>query len=59
MFSVKFETGNAAFDDDPAWECCEILQRIRARLAAGEVSGGIMDSNGNKIGTWELVAERD
>lgn len=50
---IAFDTGNAAFDDGngPA-ESARILRKIAGRLEAGHESGGIMDSNGNRIGEW-------
>lgn len=59
MFRVEFETGNAAFDDDPAHECSRVLQHIRERLALGQVEGKCIDINGNTIGSWELIANQD
>lgn len=51
--TIKFDTGNAAFDDGngPA-EAARILKGIAARLESGLDSGTVRDSNGNRIGTW-------
>lgn len=59
MLRIEIETGNAAFQDGgdgPAEECIFILSRISSALRAGHVEGGCMDSNGNRVGKWELTA---
>lgn len=55
-FRVEFSTDNDAFAADPDRECRAVLQRIRDRLSQGYVEGKCIDTNGNTIGKWELLA---
>jgi hypothetical protein len=55
MFSLQFDTDNAAFEDDNVGlECARILQDIAKQVGRGYQEGRVIDSNGNKVGTWEL-----
>jgi len=58
MFQVKFETDNAAFDDDQTGslveECARVLADIVNKMRAGQLGGKCRDSNGNTIGEWLL-----
>jgi hypothetical protein len=61
---IEFSTTNAAFGDEyeneainvayRAEEVSRILHRIINEIHSGYDHGSIMDSNGNKIGNWEL-----
>src|SRR5688572_12087910 len=53
---IEFDTGNAAFDDgNGPEECARILRNIADRMRfRGDTDGGIMDSNGNRIGSWSV-----
>jgi hypothetical protein len=51
---IEFSTDNAAFDDERV-EVVRILQLIAARVENGDVSGVIRDSNGNRVGQWNLT----
>jgi hypothetical protein len=52
-FSLAFDMGNAAFDDDKApTECARILRKIAALAEAGHDGGSVYDVNGNRIGSW-------
>lgn len=54
MFTVKFDTGNAAFDgDDDRSEIVRILKEIQDEIEFYRNEGSIIDINGNKIGTWK------
>lgn len=54
MFTVKINTGNAAYTEDPEYEIVCNLQEIAADLNHGVRRGRIIDHNGNSVGTWEL-----
>lgn len=54
MFKLEIETGNAAFDRGPDREVAAMLRRLADRLESGETSGGLMDSNGNRVGSFSL-----
>lgn len=52
---IEFETDNAAFDDgNGPTECARILEKIARRVGQGAEEGGIMDSNGNRVGSWSV-----
>lgn len=54
-FTLTFNTGNAAFQEDKdgtPYEIQGILQKVVESLEAGNTSGPILDSNGNRIGDW-------
>jgi hypothetical protein len=66
MFTLQFDTGNAAFqadngDDDPLTpevtqeECARILREIAKRLDDGNIEGFAIDFNGNRVGSWKLA----
>ena len=55
MFSVKFETGNFAFDDDELLpECADTLRTIAEQMDHGATDGIVRDMNGNTIGKWKI-----
>ena len=54
MFTVKIDTDNAAYTDDPEYEITSNLQEIASDLNNGVRRGRVMDHNGNSVGTWEL-----
>lgn len=54
MFTLKFDTGNAAFDyDNDRSEIVRILKEIQDEIEFYKNEGSIIDINGNKIGTWK------
>jgi hypothetical protein len=66
MFTLKIETSNAAFADDPCGEVARILRELaldlevgllnEERLEAGLLDeGSVRDLNGNKVGTWRVT----
>lgn len=58
MFKLQFATDNAAFDGDLKWmEIDAILRAVADKAGDGQASGVIRDSNGNRIGQWELASE--
>jgi len=54
MFSLKFKTDNAAFDDKTE-EVARILLEIARQLTEGYTSGRATDYNGNRVGEWRLT----
>jgi predicted deacylase len=52
MFTLHFETGNAAFEDAPETEIARILRAVADRIDAGEHLAKIHDVNGNRIGEF-------
>lgn len=51
--NIRFDTGNAAFDDDNRpHESARILRVIADRVEQGEEQGLIHDLNGQKVGEW-------
>ena len=61
MLEIKIDTGNVAYRDDVSGELdfsnTEIiknLQDVIRKLEDGITSGTIIDTNGNKTGTWKL-----
>lgn len=57
MFSLSFETDNAAFDDGNAEnEIARILRGIAETVHRTD-GGLIHDVNGNQIGTWDYEPE--
>jgi hypothetical protein len=67
-FTMHVETGNAAFyrgddgDDTPEGEHFEpgpelvrILQATARQVDDGFTSGILNDSNGNRVGSWEIT----
>lgn len=58
MFKLQFSTENAAFDGDLKWmEIDAILRAVADRAGDGQTYGLIRDSNGNRIGQWELASD--
>lgn len=54
MFTVKFDTENAAFEENPEEETASVLRRIADDVRNGATEGVARDSNGNTIGRWSL-----
>lgn len=53
MFTLKFKTNSAAFDEMPASEIIRILDKVRDDIENGYVDGWVKDVNGNTIGSYE------
>ena len=57
MFTLRIETDNAAFEDDPREQIIQIL--IQAQIQVHDhyydKSGSLRDSNGNTVGEWKLT----
>lgn len=61
MFTLSFETTNAAFTDDPVGETARILREIADKIEGQHgrfYSAPVRDMNGNSIGRIEFDAER-
>lgn len=57
MFSLQFNTNNAAFEDDPAFEIARILRTVADRIDTTSINmdnRGIYDATGNAIGWFEF-----
>lgn len=56
-FTLKVDTDNAAFADDPAPELARILRLVAERIEAGDefhYYQTIRDANGNDVGRYAL-----
>lgn len=59
MFKLEFATANAAFTDgNGGEEIAVILRKIATQAADDYTSGIVMDSNGNRVGTWSYDQSR-
>jgi hypothetical protein len=54
-FAIKINCDNAAFGDEPELEIIRILDRIKQKLTDGHTYGGIMDINGNSVGSFDTT----
>lgn len=55
---MRFDTDNAAFDEQGAQAVAQALRAVADRIESGEATGlfqNVYDENGNNIGTWKLV----
>lgn len=57
MLKVAIQTDNAAFEDSLFDEVRACFERIVRKLARGESSGRVLDSNGNTVGTFALTED--
>ena len=54
MFSLKFKTDNAAFQDgNKPYEIAKILRELADKIEDGQTEGNIRDINGNSIGAFK------
>lgn len=58
-FSADFQSGNAAFGENPAEEMARILRDIAERIEQGQENGKARDINGNSIGSWWFITESE
>ena len=54
-FKIAFEMDNAAFGESYAFEVDRILNRVMEQVREGSDGNAVMDCNGNKVGSWEVV----
>ena len=57
MFIVKFDTDNAAFEEDPGTEIRYILWKIANGPIDPNAIKNIKDINGNTVGYWYYTEE--
>lgn len=57
-FFVTFATKNASFEKDLAGTIAEVLVGIAKRVANGEVSGFVLDTNGSTVGSFALTWDK-
>ena len=55
MFTLTIETGNSAFDGDPAPELARIIALAAGNIAAGVTGAYVHDINGNTVGRWDIA----
>lgn len=53
-FSLTIESDDQAASDQPIDTVLAGLDTVVSRLDAGEISGIVLDANGNRIGSWEM-----
>jgi hypothetical protein len=59
-FTCQFTTDNDAFYDDDgniadySTLVANQIDEVSAKVRAGRTGGAVMDTNGNKIGSWKL-----
>jgi hypothetical protein len=56
-FVVFIALENDAFQPAPQREIVRLLDEIRQALLRGRDGGGVVDLNGNKVGSWSLGFE--
>jgi len=49
---IEFDTDNVAFESD--MEISRILEKISNEIESGHMKNSIRDSNGNKVGKYEV-----
>jgi hypothetical protein len=57
MFNLKFDTDNAAFEDEPRAEISRILRAVARRVDSGADFGRVADENGNSVGSFTYEGE--
>ena len=55
MFKLTIETGNAAFEQECAYECARILRQVADALQSGTRGAPLYDFNGNRVGRFDLT----
>jgi len=56
-FTCTINMDNAAFGDAPEFELTDILTKIIHKIRDGYVEGFNLDTNGNKVGKWEIETD--
>ena len=56
--TIHIDLDNAAMVDDLAYELRVAAVKVADGLAYGYRDGGIVDQNGNTVGTWTVRADR-
>jgi len=55
VFTVRIETGNAAYDLNRNAELARQLRDIADAVEAGNESGNVQDVNGNTVGRYGII----
>ena len=58
-FNVSLDSSNAAFQDGVITEITRILDGIVDKMWNGQEGGPVRDSNGNKVGEWNVKVTYD
>lgn len=58
-FNVSLDSSNAAFQDGVITEIARILDGIVDKMWNGQEGGPVRDSNGNKVGEWNVEVTYD
>lgn len=61
-FILRFDTGNDSFAEDMAGEVSRILRKVADDVERGVDARkhlSVMDSNGNRVGSWILNTESE
>ena len=57
-FKLNIKMDNAAFvDEDGGLEVSDLLRSVADRWESGVPAGNIIDSNGNYVGMFDIVAD--
>lgn len=56
---IELASSDAAMVDDPLAEVIRSLKGVITKLEKGQVTGAIMDLNGNRMGGWSFWKEED
>lgn len=51
-FTLRLDTDNDAFRDEPASEIARLLRDAARRVEAGDAEGRLRDANGNTVGAF-------
>lgn len=54
MFQVSINLDNAAFDNPD--ELPQLLENIAKQIRDGKLEAVVVDSNGNRVGKWQIVS---
>lgn len=58
QFQMTVEMDNAAFEDGGHEELARILRKVADQVEYGNDSRACMDSNGNKVGSFEITGKK-
>lgn len=58
-FELNIDSGNAAMVDDHRSEIADMLEETARKIRECYTDGMLMDTNGNKVGSWSLELEED
>ena len=53
QLNIKINLDNSAFEDNED-ELKDIFRRVEYAVSVGDERGRIIDSNGNKVGGWDI-----